>query len=66
MIKTFVNGHKVARRYRDSPIGFSGSVRFRCVVVRYSKISRANLFLWGHELANSFLLFRITQMFFCK
>ena len=30
---------KSTRRYRGSPMGFPGSVRFRCVALRYSKIS---------------------------
>ena len=43
---------------------FSGSVRFRCVALRYSKISESeSISVWGHELANSFLLFRVRNCF---
>ena len=32
---------KSTRRYRGSPTGFSGSVRFCCVALRYSKTSES-------------------------
>ena len=43
MIKQFVNRHKVDTEpeYRSSSIGFSGSVQFRCVALRYFKTSKS-------------------------
>ena len=41
MIKNFVSRHKVDTEVERFPIGFSGSVWFRCVALLYFKISES-------------------------
>ena len=38
-------------------------MQFCCVELHYSKISKSELISMGHELANSFLLFRVHKCF---